>query len=156
MKSTIHTLVALLLLSSAWTAQGSDTPSKIEQTVTIAGTDTNANSIRNDVKAFIAATYPEPAQRKAAQQFAAVIQAAILVDKKDTVAVKAISIRGSRAVNCIYLKFDGAPGSEHPAAVVEKIKSITTNTKQRLLAYHAYAKALDGTTLGLPNGDTCE
>ena len=128
---------------------------KLERTDTVDGLDTNADGIRDDVEAFISTHYSTPEQQAASRQFASVMQAAMLVDKEDIAAVKAISLRSSRAVNCIYTRFD-PDGDIKPAAVVQELRSISTNTKQRLLAYLAYAKALDGTTSALPEGDTCE
>jgi hypothetical protein len=129
---------------------------KLDRSLDIQGPDTNTNGIRDDVENLIATNYTSAPQRAAAEQFARVMQSAILVEKTDTAAAKAIAVKGSKAINCIYSKFDGSPGSKQPAAVVAELKSISTNTKPRLLAYMAYAKALDGTTGALPEGDTCE
>ena len=84
------------------------------------------------------------------------MQAAIDVNKSDLTEVKALSIKATRAVNCIYSKFDGTLGSKQPALVVEELRAVSTNTKARLLAYLSYSKALDGTSGALPEGDTCE
>lgn len=129
---------------------------RLDRSSDVQGTDINANGIRDDVETYIATNYTSTLQRAAAEQFARVIQSAMLVDKTDAVATKAIALRGSKAVNCIYGHFDGNAGSKQPAAVVEELKSVSTNTKARLLAYLAYSKALDGTTGALPEGDTCE
>ncbi len=127
----------------------------LERTDTVAGIDADTNGIRDDVEAYISAQYGTADQKAAARQFAAVMQAALLVDTTDLAAVKAISVRGSRAVNCIYRQFD-AGGDKQPAAVVAEIRSASTNTKPRLMAYLAYSKALDGTSSALPEGNTCE
>lgn len=129
---------------------------KLDRSSDVQGPDVNANGIRDDVETYIATNYTSTPQRAAAEQFARVIQSAMLVDNTDAAAAKAIALRGSRAVNCIYSHFDGNAGSKQPAAVVEELKSVSTNTKARLLAYLAYSKALDGTTGALPEGDTCE
>lgn len=89
-------------------------------------------------------------------QFASAVQAAMLVDSSNNAAVKQAAIRIARAANCINTKFDPVAGDKHPAAVGSELESITTNTKQRLLAYLAFNKALDGTSGTLPEGDTCE
>lgn len=128
----------------------------LERSASMAGTDTNTNGIRDDVEAFITANYPTDPQKNAAKQLASTFQAALLVDKSDLAAVKDVSAREARAIHCIYTKFDGANGAKQPAAVVQELESVTTNTKTRLLEYLVYAKALDGTSGGLPEGDTCE
>ena len=129
---------------------------KLDRSPDIQGPDTNANGIRDDVEEFIANNYPSLTQQAAALQLARVFQTAILIDKSNLTDVKAISIKESRAINCIYSRFNGVAGSKPAAAVVSEIESIMSNTKARLLAYLAYAKALDGTVVGLPEGDSCE
>jgi hypothetical protein len=129
---------------------------KLDRTSDIQGPDVNANSIRDDVDTYIADHYPLLPQRAAAEQFARVMQAAILVDKNDATAVKAAALESAKAVHCIYTQFDGNAGTKQAAAVIEEIESISTSTKARLLAYLAFAKALDGTSGSVPEGDTCE
>ena len=129
---------------------------KLDRSDSVAGTDNDLDGIRDDVEAYISANYAGDAQRAAARQFAKVLQDAMLVDKADLAAVKAIAVRGSRAVNCVYAHFDGMEGSKQPSRVVEELRAVSTNTKPRLLAYLAYSKALDGTAGALPEGDTCE
>lgn len=129
---------------------------KLERTDSVAGIDANANGVRDDVEAYIATHYSNPAQRAAVLQFAAVTQAAMVVDKADLAAAKAISVRVDRAINCLYSKFEVSSGAKHPAAVGQEIESISTNTKKRLLAYLAFSKALDGTVGTSSEGDTCE
>lgn len=129
---------------------------QLDRTATLRGTDSDSNGVRDDVDAYIAATYPAQGQKTAAHQFANVLQAALEVNSSDLSAVKSVSINGTRAVNCIFRKFDGSAGSKQPALVVEELRAVSTNTKARLLAYLAYAKALDGTSGAMPEGDTCE
>lgn len=129
---------------------------KLDRSIGLAGPDTNANGIRDDVEAYIETSYTTPAQRAAVQQIAAVLQAALLVDTTNTVAVRSISSRSSRAVNCIYKNFNGKNGSKQPAIVASEIESLTMNTKPRLLKYLAYSKALDGATMAMSEGNTCE
>ncbi len=129
---------------------------KLDRSSDIQGPDVNNNGIRDDVETFIATNYASPPQRAAAEQFAKVIQAAMLVDKNDPAAVKATSLKSSKAVHCIYARFDGNAGTKQPAAVVEEVESISASTKARLLAYLAFSKALDGTAGSVPEGDTCE
>lgn len=129
---------------------------KLERSTDVQGSDINTNGIRDDIETYIATNYTSSTQRAAAEQFARVMQAAMLVDKTDIAAAKAIALQGSKAVNCIYSRFDGNAGSKQPAAVVEELKSVSTNTKTRLLAYLAYSKALDGTAGSIPEGETCE
>lgn len=129
----------------------------LDRTAGLMGTDADANGVRDDVDRHIATTYPEAAQRAAATQFARAMQEALTADLGDAASTKAIAARGSRAVNCIYTRFAGASSPTHaPARVAEDVRSITANTRERLSAYLAYARALNGTSATLPEGDTCD
>jgi len=126
----------------------------LDRTDSLAGIDNNNDGIRDDIEAYIASTYPDPAQQAAVRQLAAVTQEEILVDKGDKAALRKIDIRGMHAVHCLSSRF--GDGDEHPAAVGARIEALSANTKARLLAYLAYSAAMDGTTGTLPEGDTCE
>lgn len=128
----------------------------LDRTNSIAGPDANTNGVRDDVEAYINAQYPAAAQKAAALQVGRTIQNELLVDKTNQSALKALAIAEDRAVNCVYSKFDGTGSSKKPSVVVGEIESVTTNTKERLLAYLAFSKALNGTTGTIPAGDTCE
>ena len=129
---------------------------KLDRSTDIQGPDVNTNSIRDDVEAYIETHYTSPPQRAAIEQLARVVQAAMLVDKTDAATLKAVSLKSSKAVHCLYGRFNVNAGAKHPAAVIEEIESISTNTKARLLAYLEYSKALDGSAGSVPEGDTCE
>ena len=124
---------------------------KLDRSPEIQGPD-----IRDDVDVYIATHYTSPPQRAAAEQLARTLQAAIVMDKTNLAAVKAESLKSSRAVHCAFSRFDVSAGMKHPAAVGAELESISTNTKARLLAYLAFSKALDGTVSSTPEGDTCE
>ena len=131
---------------------------KLDRSASIGGPDVNGNGVRDDVEAYITQKYPQADQRAAATQYAAAMQASLLVDKANNVAVKAVSLKSSRAINCVFQKFNPTndPNSALPAVVVRELVSVTTNTKTRLAAYLAYSKALSGSVLSQPQGDTCE
>jgi len=128
---------------------------KLERGDTLTGTDANANGVRDDIEAFIALNYKTDTQH-AAMQMARALQNALTADKTNMQAIEAVSLEISRGINCIYSKFDGAEETTHPAQVAHELEAITTNTKQRLLAYFEFNEALDGTSSTLPEGDTCE
>lgn len=129
---------------------------QLERTASVSGGDTNTNGVRDDIDAYITSQYSSAPQRAAAQQMAKALQKSLLVNPQDINAVKSIDREISRGINCIYAKFDGANGSQPPAKVAQVLESLTTNTKERLLAYLNYNKALDGTSSALPEGDSCE
>lgn len=127
---------------------------RLDRSNSLEGVDANLDGIRDDVESFINFNYAGIDQRNAARQFASTLQEALLVNEEDLDAAKAVSIKITRAVNCIYSRFDGT--GKEPFDAVRDIESVTTNTKERLLQYLAFAKALDGTSSALPEGDTCE
>lgn len=127
----------------------------LDRSASISGSDANNNGVRDDVDAFITRSYPAPGQQAAALQYAKGIQLAITIDKSNSQAVKSVDQKESRAIKCIFSRFRGA-NDIHPSAVVSEIEAITSNTKDRLKAYLAYSKAMDGTTSAIPDGDTCE
>jgi hypothetical protein len=129
---------------------------KLDRTDTIAGIDENGNGIRDDIENYINANYPNEGHRKAVLQFAKTMQDKLLVDVSDMIAVKQVSIKSSRDMHCIFLRFDATKGDENPSIAWEKIRSMTTNTKVRLRAYLDFNKALEGMAFSLPTGDTCE
>jgi hypothetical protein len=128
----------------------------LNRDASLTGLDENNNVIRDDIDTYIFQHYHNDSQIKAISQFAKATQSMLTTNLNDRSAVKAASIKGGNAINCLYLKFDISDGDKSPAIIIREIESITTNTKQRLMAYLAFNKALDGTTLSIPEGDTCE
>lgn len=128
---------------------------KLERGPDISGPDSNTSGVRDDIESLLAAEYTG-ARLAAAMQTARAFQKALLVDIEDINAVKVVDREISRGINCIYSHFDGADGSKQPGQVTQELESMTANTKDRLLAYLKYNKALDGTSSALPEGDTCE
>ena len=128
----------------------------LERGITIAGTDANADGIRDDINDYIDSNYSATPRRAAAMQSAKALQKALLVDTTDIIVVKEINREIAQADNCIYTQFDGNNNSKQPAQVSQEIEAITTNTKERLLAYLAFSKSLDGTSWAMPEGDSCE
>lgn len=133
----------------------SSEPPSLDRTDTIGGVDADKNGIRDDIDTYIKKTYPNYEQKKAVTQYARSLQASLLIDKDDEIAVKAATNAKAKAISCISMKVpDGkSPNGER---VVREIVSITTNTKQRLLEYMTLDKALDGTVISLPSGDVCD
>jgi hypothetical protein len=128
---------------------------KLDRSADIKGPDANGNGIRDDLDTLIQNTYTQPAQLKAAEQYAVVAQAQLLVDTNDKAAVKALAVRSARAINCLIQQF-GTTQAPRFSDVQALVASDTTDTKARMQAQLAYSKALDGTVVSLPEGNTCE
>lgn len=128
---------------------------KLDRGSDINGPDTNSDGIRDDIEAYIDVNYPGAGQRAAARQFAASLQQALSVDTTSKQTVKQVNIKLMNAVNCVFDQFI-SNATKQPEAVGAEIEAITTNTKPRLLAYLGFSKALAGTAISLPDGDSCD
>lgn len=117
--------------------------------------DTDADGIRDDIQAFIDKTYLVPAERRAMHQVARAMQAALVVDLAQPVAVRAVSDQGGRAVNCLY-HFAESALLAMPGKAMREIELMTTNSRSRLMAYQRYVLTISGSSPQLPSGDTCD
>ena len=70
--------------------------------------------------------------------------------------MRSVAVLSSRAVHCVYTRFTADDGELQPGAVMASLRGVSANTKERLKAYLAFSKALDGTTSTIPEGNTCE
>lgn len=127
----------------------------LEREPTLGGIDANANGVRDDIERYIEKKYTEPAQRKAAMQTARAFQQMLLVNKEESAELDQISANSFRAIVCLDDTFVG-PDSPNSASVLDEVRAITTNTKERLKAYLAYNEARSGSVSRLPKGSTCE
>lgn len=133
----------------------SSEPPSLDRTDTIGGVDADKNGIRDDIDTYIKKTYPNYEQKKAVTQYARSLQASLLIDKDDKIAVKTASNTQARAISCIFEKIPSEQ-TRINGSIVEEIVGATTNTKQRLLNYIALNKALDGTVTSVPSGEVCD
>lgn len=129
---------------------------KLERLPMIEGIDIDRNGVRDDIDAYITKTYPDEAQRRAALQMARAYQAMLLVDKSDERALDEVSRQSFRAVACQKFAFLGDAGRIASYQMMRELRSVTTNTKERLQAYLAYNKARSGSVSVRPEGNTCE
>lgn len=118
------------------------------------GTDADLNGVRDDIDLYIAQNFKQIQQQRAVAQYAMQLQKSLLVDKQNLAQVKHISFEKSRAIGCIYERFQV---DELPKAmtVVKDISAITMNTKIRFKAHLAFSQALDGTVMTLANSNLC-
>lgn len=150
----IRLFLLIVVCISIFSACGTEDP-ELDRTDTVAGIDADDNGIRDDIDAYIKQTYRIEEHQKAVNQYAKSLQASLLVDTEDKIAVKAITNEKARAISCIS---DKIPGGKSPNGerVVREILSMTTNTKLRLTQYFVLDKALDGTVISLPSEDVCD
>lgn len=127
----------------------------LEREPMLGGIDANTNGVRDDIERYIEQKYTGPGQRKSAMQMARAFQQMLLVNKENSAELDRISAKSFRAVACLDHTFVG-PDSSNSASVLDEVRAITTNTKDRLKAYLAYNHARSGSVSRLPEGDTCE
>ena len=128
----------------------------LEREAGLVGIDSDQNGIRDDIDHFIDTRYLEETQRKAARQLAKALQLSLLVNTSDIILVKKVNIKISRGDSCVFNTFDFSSPATPPGRVSAQIEAITTNTKERLIAYLRFNKALDGTSWSLPKENYCE
>lgn len=130
-------------------------PPNIGQYSELTGLDSDNDGIRDDVNQFIESSFSRTAEVAAAKQFAKAVQAAVNAGAQQPQKSRLISIQISRAVNCVYVSFASNGINTPPGKVIEQVRSLTTNTKERLNSYLAFAKTQDDTAHELPRGATC-
>ena len=129
---------------------------RLDRSDTLAGPDTNHNGVRDDIEAYINATFKDPGQHAAVMQEARTVQSAILVDVTDPDATRAVSRSIMRSTHCMSSRFAHDQGALAPMVIGNQIEAMTANTKKRMKAYLAFNKSQDGTVASMPEGDTCE
>lgn len=127
---------------------------RLDRSDSLAGPDVDGNGVRDDIDAWIARKLPPGQQRVAVTQLARAMQATVLVDVEDGVALRRVTDLGSHAVSCVH----DAWGADTAGASswVSDIESMTTSTKKRLLAYLAYDRALSGKVISMPTEANCD
>ncbi|HMN94255.1 MAG TPA: hypothetical protein PKC60_13575 [Hydrogenophaga sp.] len=130
---------------------------QLERLPLIGGVDADNDGVRDDIADHIRKTYTDPVQYRAAMQVARALQATLLVDTHDHLALREVSDAGDRAIACVRrVAFVGAAHRLEGSRLLQELESLTTNTKERLQAYLAYNKAMSGSVSVGPEGSVCE
>ena len=129
---------------------------KLDRAVSLKGVDSNADGVRDDIETILKAQYPDSAQRAAVMQFARSYQAIFDVPAGDRVAAKQVKLLGTRALGCLYARFDRSTIETNPSAISEKIEAMTFNTKERMQSYMRFMDSLNGSVWSLPQGSRCD
>jgi hypothetical protein len=126
---------------------------QLDRSPDVKGPDANSNGIRDDVESYITSWPVTSEQKKAAEQLARSVQAALLVDLTSSDTLHQVDDSSLRAVQCIHMRF---PDVTKRAAVISAIERVTVNTKERTARYIKYNQALSGTATIILTGDTCD
>jgi hypothetical protein len=125
----------------------------LDRSASISGPDTNANGVRDDIDAYLAAQNYTAPQLKSAQQMAKAMADILHVDTTDQNALRASDLNLQKSINCMYSKFTD-PNQAHTTG--KNIEKMTANTKARVEAYIKYQVAMNGKVLASPQGESCE
>ncbi|WP_028601592.1 hypothetical protein [Ottowia thiooxydans] len=125
---------------------------RLDQGTSIAGTDSNRNGVRDDIDAYIAAQPLSDEQKRALLQGGRALQLSLVTPLNDEAALDRIGALSAAAIHCIRSVFV----ESRPGVWTTKIEAITANTRQRAQRYLEYNKAVSGSVIHMPDGDTCE
>lgn len=149
-------LLAVAFLPACARQDDAALPKDLDRSPTLQGVDTNANGVRDDIERYVGERFGDAQQQKAMFQNARALQKALLVPPGDVAQAKAVNVELVRATHCIYSAFPADSGGVTASRVGRELEALTTNTRQRLEAYLAFSKTLDGTSWSAPKGGTCE
>lgn len=117
-----------------------------------AGTDANADGVRDDVATWIGSQGYTSAMSAAATQLARSYQGAITVSTTDADALRAARASASDAVECVM---QSAASIDAGYKAVADVRRVALNTDARASAYLAYAAAVNDTVVRAPEGTGC-
>lgn len=133
---------------------------KLDTSNSIAGPDLDRNGIRDDIDRYIEQQNFMPELKASVQQQARSYQKAITADLNNASAIEAAKNSGIRAIYCMDKRFGDAYFRGNVLGEVDRaakrLKKLTLNTKNRLLAWQEFDKKMDGQTFKKPPGEACE
>lgn len=125
----------------------------LDRSASLAGPDADGNGIRDDIDAWIASRQATPARQAALVQLARAYQAAVTSGSQNAAAAQDMAARSGQAISCILAR----SGSETEGMqAVSALRKMTANTRERVHAYLAYARALDGAVMAVSDKDGCD
>jgi hypothetical protein len=106
----------------------------------VEGNDTDGNGIWDYIDAYIAANFPEPPRKRAAQQIAVAMQSSLLQANDRSAALQNAS-NLDRGVECLW-SYDGETG----VRTIESLKAAILNNTARSMVYLTFGEQLAGST----------
>ncbi len=142
------------LLAQIQALEASGALPALDRSADVKGPDANNNGVRDDIEAWIVAMPISEAQKKGAMQSARAQQRMLVVDLTDRLALQSAADQMAASVVCLSDVF--SPNRQDGRSLSSKIEAVTANTRERARRYLDYSKALHGSVISLPNGNTCE
>lgn len=123
--------------------EGSGEMPVLDRSASLAGTDANADGVRDDIARHIDGKSDTQVQKNSLKSFSRALSTAMTVDLADQNALRGVANTMNTAVSCIWKAYPS--GSASP--MVREIEKLTVNTRARYDAYMKFNSAMDGTVL---------
>jgi len=122
---------------------------------TVAGSDMNANGVRDDIDAYIASLPDSAPQKAALTQVSSALTTAMTVDVTNQNALNIAMSKITNSVTCINSRYNTATNITMGTDKRHLIRKLTINTKLRFLAFEKFNTAMSGKVFSLPQGSGC-
>ena len=123
----------------------------LDRSASNAGTDANADGVRDDVEKYVASLTDTPAQKKALLMLSKAMNTALAASPTDQTALRAATDQMNNSVACIWKNY---PPEIADQKVLE-VRKVTINTRGRYDTYMKYNAAVAGTVVKLPREVNC-
>jgi trimeric autotransporter adhesin len=117
----------------------------------VAGTDANADGVRDDIERYVQSLPDSAAQKKAATGLAKALQSSATANVTDQAAVMAAAKAMDAALACLWELHDRDTATSR----VKTLEAFSMNTIERIRIYDQFNYALNGVALDLPVGVNC-
>lgn len=117
----------------------------------VAGTDANADGVRDDVEKYISVLPDTVAQKAAATGLAKGLQLSLTLNPADPAAVSAAAKAIDVSMACLWKLHPGDTAMNR----AKTLQAFSVNTIERLRVYDKFNFALNGTASELPTGVNC-
>lgn len=124
----------------------------LDRSASLAGTDANADGLRDDIERHINSKSDSAPQKNSLKSFSRSLSTAMTVDTQDQNALRGVANSMNTSVSCIWKTYPS--GSASP--MVREIEKLTVNTRARYEAYMKFNAAMDGSVLKNERAVTCD
>lgn len=124
----------------------------LDRSASLAGTDANANGVRDDIERHIDGKSDTQAQKNSLKSFSRALSTAMTVDTQDQNALREVANSMNTSVSCIWKTYPS--GSASPK--VREIEKLTANTRARYEAYMKFNASMDGSVLKNERAVNCD
>ena len=124
----------------------------LDRSTSVAGPDTNANGVRDDVEAYVASLADSATQKRALLGMSKALTTAMTTVPSDATALRRATALINNAVDCLWQRY---PADQASGKLLE-MRKVTVNTRSRYDAYAAYNAAVAGTVVTLPRDAVCD